>query len=317
MSIIISVAAGVAIIMAVSFFTGNKSKNSKLIKENIPRNLGILNGVPLAHLSGKLDAAFGEEYVSKVRSRYLKQHPEITEDEFEWRLFELKRYFLLNSLLKSTPMFSEEVDDIWHEMLMFTEDYQRFSEKYIGTMLHHTPNLDSEPVPQERAFFDWVFSQLFEITEYSWKAWGGFFRYPLDQKVLQDFKNLNTDGLLHKYFKVKDESKELAVYLIMKMKKQINESQAINTENERGHFSRPATYGDLTSLSLVMVFFSYYYFDDYWAYVNKYAFANQFHSTSGCSSASFCGSGSQGSDGKGDSSCSSGSCSSCGGGCSS
>ncbi len=67
-------------------------------------------------------------------------------------------------------MFSEEVDEVWHDMLLFTQKYQRFSEKFLGRMLHHTPNAKHDPAPQERAFFDWIFSQMFEITQFSWKS---------------------------------------------------------------------------------------------------------------------------------------------------
>jgi hypothetical protein len=40
-------------------------------------------------------------------------------------------------------MFSEEVDEIWHDMLLFTQKYQVFSEQFLGTMLHHTPNTNN------------------------------------------------------------------------------------------------------------------------------------------------------------------------------
>ncbi len=37
-------------------------------------------------------------------------------------------------------MLSEDVDEIWHDMILFTKEYQRFSEKFLGKMLHHIPN---------------------------------------------------------------------------------------------------------------------------------------------------------------------------------
>ena len=54
-------------------------------------------------------------------------------------------------------MFSKRVDDIWHEMLMFTREYETFSKKFYHELLHHTPNNDPTPIPFERAFFDWVY----------------------------------------------------------------------------------------------------------------------------------------------------------------
>ncbi|KKI90136.1 hypothetical protein WQ54_23875 [Bacillus sp. SA1-12] len=110
------------------------------------------------------------------------------------------------------------------------------------------------------------------------------------------------------------------------MKQQIIETENIYQVDKKGSFTKQKTYGDMTSLSLVMVFFSFYYFDDYWEYAKVYAFTQAAKYTSGCSNAVFCGSASsdRSGDGHGDGSGDGGgdsgggsSCSSCGGGCSS
>jgi hypothetical protein len=318
MGVFVTIAAGAGILFAIVYFSSKSSKKSVLLKENIPDRLGLLEAVPASAIMKKLDNALPYEYINQVKLRFLSDHPEISEDEFEWRLFELKRYFVLNSVMKNTPMFSSKVDEIWHEMLMFTKSYELFSEKYLGKMLHHTPNLEPEPAPQERAFFDWVFSQLFEITEYTWQSWGDFFHYPMDQKSLEEINSLSADELKQRFFKVTDDNQELVEYLTIQLRSQVRKAHEIYTVDRKGKFERPALYGDLSGLSLVMVFYSYYYFDEYWDYAQAYAYANQAHGTSGCS-AVFCSSGGtpeNHNDGGGHS-CSSSSCSSCGGGCSS
>ncbi|MEH7306029.1 hypothetical protein [Neobacillus drentensis] len=296
----------------------------KLAKENIPEHLGMLTLVPVAPLLEKLDSALDVDYVEQVKQRFLQENPKRTEDEFEWRLFELKRYFLLTNILRETPMFSEEVDEIWHTMLLFTQRYQSFSERYAGKMLHHTPNTNPAPVPQERAFFDWVFSHLFTITEFSWKSWGSFFNYPIDKKVLKEFKEESNEWLMNRYFKVNEDNKGTIEYLVRQMKQQVCEAEKTYQVDEKGKFTKQRTYGEMTNLSFVMVFFSYFYFEDYWNYAKVYTFAQAANYTSGCSTAIFCGTASDGSghgDGghggghDGGSSCSS--CSSCGSGCSS
>jgi hypothetical protein len=324
MGIFLTVTAGAVIIVSIAFFRKNGKQNKALLKENIPENLGLLNEVPAQKLIKKLEQALSYEYMNQVKIRFLSEHPEVSEDEFEWRMFELKRYYLLNAIMKNTPMFSVKVDEIWHEMLMFTKQYEAFSNKYLGKMLHHTPNLEPEPAPQERAFFDWVFAQMFEVTEYTWKAWGSFFEYPLDQTILKNVYALSEAELKHRYFKVNEDNEEVVNYLIRQLKKQLLESDEMYTKHKKGKFTRPARYGDLSPLTMVMVFYSYYYFDEYWLYAKEYAYASQVQGTSGCS-AVFCGTGDSGTgshDGKGCSghscsgSCSSSSCSSCGGGCS-
>lgn len=321
MGIFLTIAVGAGILMAIAFFSTDKRKKKTLLKENIPEDFGLLEGVPAEKLLRKMEAALPYEYVNQVKIRYLSDHPEITEDEFEWRLFELKRYFILNSVMHNTPMFSSKVDEIWHEMLMFTKQYESFSEKYLGKMLHHTPNLEPEPAPQQRAFFDWVFSQLFEITEYTWQAWGDFFHYPLDAEMLKTINSLSDEQLKQRYFKVNPENQELVDYLVSQLRTQIEEVHKIFTSDKKGNFEKPALYGDMSGLSLMMVFYSYFYFEEYWDHAEEYAYVNQSHGTSGCS-AVFCGSGGvhdshdNGGGNNCSSSCSS-SCSSCGGGCSS
>ncbi|MCM3726448.1 hypothetical protein M3226_12195 [Neobacillus cucumis] len=298
-----------------------KNRSPALLKRNIPPRLGILDHIPMEPLIDKLNNSLDDDYVHQVKERFLQENPKLTEDEFEWRLFELKRYFLLSNLLKTTPMFSQEVDEVWHTMILFTQKYQIFSERFLGEMLHHTPNINPKPAPQERAFFDWTFSQLFQITKYSWKSWGSFFNHPVDVQILREFKESPSETLKEKYFRVNEDNKELIEYLVSMMKKQLSEAEKMYYVDKKGKFTRLQTYGEMTSLSMVMIFFSYYYFDEYWNYAKLYAFANPGHYTSGCTTAVFCGtsssdqSGDGGDSGSGHSSCSS--CSSCGSGCSS
>ncbi|WP_066306975.1 hypothetical protein [Bacillus sp. FJAT-29814] len=314
---IILIVAG--IIIGVILIAKNRPK---LKKENIPANLGVLSNVPLKPLIDQLNSALSDDYIRMVKMRYLEDYPKRSEDEFEWLLFELKRYFIMANLLKKAPMFSDSVDEIWHEMILFTRNYERFSEKFLGKMLHHTPNTTPEPAPQERAFFDWVFSQLFEVTQFSWNTWGDFFKYPLASEVLKDFKEKSDEELIKTYFRQTDGNRELLEYLICRMKEQLGVSEKMYRANPRGSFLKQRRYGDMTALSFMMVFFSYYYFDEYWQYAKVYAFAEAAKYTSGCSSAVFCGSASSddsnsggGGGDHGGSSCSS--CSSCGNGCSS
>jgi hypothetical protein len=111
------------------------------------------------------------------------------------------------------------------------------------------------------------------------------------------------------------------------MKKQLSEAEKMYYVDKKGKFTRLQTYGEMTSLSLVMIFFSYYYFDEYWNHVKLYALASPGNYTSGCTTAVFCGTASTDHHHSGDggghhsscsgSNCSSSNCSSCGSGCSS
>ncbi|MCR8631608.1 hypothetical protein [Paenibacillus radicis (ex Xue et al. 2023)] len=154
----------------------------------LPDLLGIQPQLPLKPAVVRLEQALPEEFILKLRERILRQNPQMSVAEFNWKLLELKRYFLMTALLKDVPMFSQSVDDIWHEMLMFTREYSRFGETFIGTPVHHGPHSDGQPDPHGRAWFDWVYAQLFVPTPYSTHIWQPFFRHPLDPRLLDELR---------------------------------------------------------------------------------------------------------------------------------
>ncbi|MFC5451765.1 glycine-rich domain-containing protein [Paenibacillus aestuarii] len=148
----------------------------------LPAGLGLLPGVPLQQAVLRLESAIPSDYAERLKHRVLSEHPRMSDDEFACKWFELKRFFLMNLILKSTPMFSSSIDAIWHEMLMFTREYQRFGERFARRIIHHAPEREPKQMPEERAWFDWIYAHLFEMAPSSRMCWGGFFRYPLDRE---------------------------------------------------------------------------------------------------------------------------------------
>ncbi len=53
----------------------------------------------------------------------------------------LRQFFLayLNSGCKFVSMPSQVVDDLWHELILYTRHYDRFCKQAFGRFLHHTP----------------------------------------------------------------------------------------------------------------------------------------------------------------------------------
>lgn len=39
---------------------------------------------------------------------------------------------------------SLQIDDVWHELILCTREYQKFCEMFLGTFIHHSPELPSE-----------------------------------------------------------------------------------------------------------------------------------------------------------------------------
>jgi hypothetical protein len=306
-------------VIVIILVLSSKGKRSSLKNHPIPDHLGIqLEGfLPIAQA---LDQSLSSSYIERVKDRVLKENPKWPDFEFEWTLFELKRYFVMNSLLKSVPMFSTRVDDIWHEMLMFTREYEIFSKNFYHKLLHHIPTNDPTPIPFERAFFDWVYLSLFESTPNSRAIWGGFLKSPIKREILDDFRQLSEEELLNKYFRTGDEWLNLKQSLIRKMKKEIFHSDDVKQGKKKLDVPQIQTEQQFFQLAVgAAVFYSIYEEDQFqeqmseW-YPSEYYKVAQAGGGSTCSG--FACSGSSNSDSGGDSggsSCSS----SCGGGCSS
>ncbi|WP_062350220.1 hypothetical protein [Bacillus kwashiorkori] len=309
------------------FSKGNINQQLKVVAP--PKNLGI----HIEHgdaLVKELYQALGNEFSEKIKVRFLQEHPNWTNYQFDWAFFELKRYFIMNKILRSVPMFSKTVDEVWHEMLMWTREYEAFSKTFYLDMLHHIPNINNKPIPGERGFFDWIYLQLFESTPNSRLLWGGFFQHPIKKEILNDFRMLSEEELLNRYFRHNGEWMNMKRGLIKKLKQQMEEAHLVDGD-------RPFINSSVTSEATLYqyalfpaVYFSLFHVRNFQQAMSQAMpdklYGKVHRDTSSACSGFACASmisdgkdasnGSDGADsaGSGDSG---GSCSSCGGGCSS
>jgi hypothetical protein len=304
-------------VILIKLISSRKNRYSRLHDQPTPEYLGIQlkDALPIVQA---LDKALATSYMENVKNRVLREHPKWADHEFDWTFFELKRYFIMNSLLRSVPMFSARVDDIWHEMIMFTRDYEKFSQSFYYETLHHTPNLDNEPIPGERAFFDWIYLSLFESTPNSRALWGGFLKNPIEHEILEDFRYLSEEELLNKYFRTNQDWLEVKMNLIHKMKNDIIQSDQMKLGKKTLDAPRSATEGQMFQFAIgAAVFCSIYEEDHYQDRMSELLPSEYYkssHVTGGSSCSGFACSSTDHHSG-GDSGGSS--CSSCGSGCSS
>lgn len=166
-----------------------------------PIALGVPEGHPARSAAERLEAALSSDFEARVKDRVLKMQPRLRDDEWNWLWFELKRYFLMCALLRNVPMYSAKVDDVWHEMLMFTWEYEQFGKQLCGSMIHHAPHAaGSKPNTDERAWFDWVYGELFEPAAPSSRLWGAFYRTPLSKERIAELQERGSDELLERHF---------------------------------------------------------------------------------------------------------------------
>jgi hypothetical protein len=253
----------------------------------------------LKKLSDILERSLSKSYMDNVEER-VKKEIKLKENEYDWRLQDLKRFFILTALLKEAPMFSQKVDDLWHEMLMFTREYDEFSKNYLGVFLHHRPNIKGASDPDLRGFFDWVYSELFYIRKENIHLYNGFFKHPVPPNMIDEFKNLSEDELLELYFKSDSKSMNTVRALISSMKRTASslkdqEKSVIQKKLKQINFQQ-----NYNGMLVPFLSVSYFHYDEFSSYMK---ITSDFESSStSCGSSSSCSS----------SSCSS--CSSCGGG---
>ena len=305
-------------IVVIILLVSNKRRKS-LNNHPIPKQLGIYKQdvLPIAQA---LEKSLPSSYREQVKYRVLKEHSQWADYEYEWTFFELKRYFVMNRLLKSVPMFSARVDDIWHEMLMFTREYETFSKNFYHELLHHIPNMESTPIPGERAFFDWVYLSLFESTPNSRVIWGKFLQHPIKREILDDFRKLSDEELLTKYFRSHDDWLEVSISLIKKMKKEIKQADNVILGKETLGVPPSSSEKHFFQYALgATVFYSIYEDDQFQEHMHEW-YPSLYYKGVASGGGSTCSgvacSSSSDNDHSGDSGGGS-SCSSCGGGCSS
>ena len=233
---------GLAIALSVTFAI-RRGRRGKWEKRSwdLPE-LGIQRHVPevdrdLREMIRRMERALPEGYVDRLKRRVMEKGG-IGEEEWGNRWFELKRFFVLTAILKSVPMYSRDVDDVWHEMLLFTRDYERFSREFLGTYLHHNPH--DQPVfdPAERAWFDWIYTLLFRPTPYSRHVWGPFFRHPLPRDLLTEFETSSEDELLKRHFNLEsaaryEDAKRLCHFVIGTVRRAISEARQYERQHGR------------------------------------------------------------------------------------
>lgn len=69
------------------------------------------------------------------------QHPQLSLKDCQLVAQGLRQFFLayLKSGRQYVSMPSQVVDDLWHEFILYTKNYQHFCRQAFGGFLHHTP----------------------------------------------------------------------------------------------------------------------------------------------------------------------------------
>lgn len=101
--------------------------------------------------------------MEKVNVEFRLQHPRDSQLKVNQAWRELKRYLIMAAVFGKVEMFNSVIDELWHIMLNYRQEYDEFCQAFIGRTIQHHPH--SEPVfkPDERT--------LLTFTMYSYLRW--------------------------------------------------------------------------------------------------------------------------------------------------
>jgi hypothetical protein len=180
---------------------------STLFAKEAPGDIGFnpaIRGDVTTELEELLNNALDPSFIDHVRQRIIQKKPGVDKNKYSWMLLEVKRYFILFTIFKNVKMYSQEVDLIWHEMLLFTQDYQDFCKRFADRFIHHQPlktaSVKQKKLLEERAFFDLMYSILFRIYPENEKLLGTFFKHRVNKKLFPKWVKQSNDSIIENWF---------------------------------------------------------------------------------------------------------------------
>jgi hypothetical protein len=74
-------------------------------------------------------------------NKLLAKHPSLTTKDCQLVGRALRQYFLAYAMsgYRQVSMPSQVADDLWHEFILYTREYDEFCKKAFGQFFHHTP----------------------------------------------------------------------------------------------------------------------------------------------------------------------------------
>jgi hypothetical protein len=104
--------------------------------------LALLFSLWTRHIKLRREAFIRDALLPKgLFERLRKHHPELTPKDCQLVANGLRQFFLthLKSGRQHVAMPSQVVDDLWHEFILYTKNYDAFCARAFGRFLHHTP----------------------------------------------------------------------------------------------------------------------------------------------------------------------------------
>lgn len=146
----------------------------------------------------QFNRAWSMKIEKTVNVRVKNKKHTLTDVELRERWYELKKFLLLAGISKRLPMFSKNVDDIWHFFLEEEELYNQFCLDFIGEQIEHHPHETPKLLPTERAWFDLLYLCFFNVTSRS-HLWGKFMKKKKEHTIWIERIENNPKGIIESF----------------------------------------------------------------------------------------------------------------------
>src|SRR5262245_46711737 len=91
-------------------------------------------------------------------------------EKFDQLFTEVKRYHYLCAVSgENVPMICTEIDEVWHQFILFSPEYRAYCNRFFGKYIDHLPTMPSEKVADgsgPRLFYKLHRRYLGEPSEY-------------------------------------------------------------------------------------------------------------------------------------------------------
>jgi hypothetical protein len=119
----------------------------------------VIAGFVVASLWQSLRRAKRADYIRNfvlprgLFDKLRQRRPALTAKDCQLVAQALRQFFLAYQQSGQQPvsMPSQVVDELWHEFILYTRDYQAFCKRAFGQFLHHTPAIALSSVPGSNA----------------------------------------------------------------------------------------------------------------------------------------------------------------------
>ena len=110
-----------------------------------------------------------------LQEKLLKDGKFESPEQYQEAFTEFKKYVALSEICeKKMSMMSKEVDEVWHQFILFTPQYHKFCKEMLGGYFHHIPKTSLTPLnPKGRENFFESYKEVFGEVPKIWAedAW--------------------------------------------------------------------------------------------------------------------------------------------------